>query len=74
MQTKAGDRKSKAQSARLIAEPRSHFAALFGVSDKYVRIARDLVKDDPPAVLAVRNGKDLPEAHHEIYTLARLRP
>ncbi len=31
VQTKGGDRRSKAQNARLITDPRKHFGALYGV-------------------------------------------
>jgi hypothetical protein len=40
VQTRGGDRKSKAQSALWIADPRSHFASAFSVGEKYVEMAR----------------------------------
>jgi hypothetical protein len=71
VQTKGGDRgnqhtggkEAKAQSA-LLADPRSHFGKLFGVGEKYVAMARDLLLDDPVGVQAVCGGtKDLRAAH-----------
>jgi hypothetical protein len=63
---KGGDRRRKDQSEKfaLIADPRSHFAKLFAVNEKYVEMARDLLLDDPVGVEAVRGGtKDLRAVH-----------
>jgi hypothetical protein len=67
VETKGGDRKSKAQSAHLIADPRNHFGKLFGVGEKYVTMARDLLLHDRVAARAVRDGTgNLRAAHHEL--------
>jgi len=47
----------------LIADPRKHFGRLFGVSENYVRMARDLLESDRVAVQAIDAGGDLREAH-----------
>lgn len=63
---KQGGPRQKAQDA-LIADPRSHFAALYGVSERYVEMARDLYFDDPVAADGVRSGAtDLRKAHDEL--------
>jgi hypothetical protein len=40
---------------------------MFGVSENYVRTARDLLDEDPPATDAVRQGtRDLKDAHEDL--------
>jgi hypothetical protein len=64
VQTKGGDRRSKAQSAHLIKDPRRHFGKEYEVGEKYVVMAMELLTLDPPAVEAVRNGAEkLRDAH-----------
>jgi len=60
-----GDRTS-GKSTHLIADPREYFATAFGSNDKYIRMARSLLIDDPPAAESVRNGADLQEAHQAL--------
>ena len=55
----------------LIADPRGHFATMFGTNDKYIRLARDLIEGDPTAAASVKEGRKsndgkvikLPAAH-----------
>jgi hypothetical protein len=69
VQTKGGDRKSNGKSSLLIDDPRVYFAEAFGSNDKYIRMARALLEDDPPAAEAVRKEADLlQDAHHKLMT------
>jgi ParB-like chromosome segregation protein Spo0J len=56
VQTKGGDRKSKAQNGHLIRNPREHFATLFGVSKNYVEMGHALLRDDPTEAARVKKG------------------
>jgi hypothetical protein len=72
-----GDRKSNAQRGHLISDPRSHFAEAFGVGKNYVEQARALLRDDPPAAVAVKNGDQpsLKDAYAALRSIVRaMRP
>ncbi len=50
-----------------IGNPRDYFAKLFGSNKEYVRMARELLAEDPPAAEAVREGRqELRLAHADL--------
>jgi hypothetical protein len=66
VQTKGGNRKSKAQSGHLISEPRDYFAKAFGVGKNYVEQARALLKDDALGAAAVKAGGSLKDYYEAL--------
>ncbi len=67
VQVGPGRPKKSPQNAEIIRAPAVHFAKVFGVGEKYVEMGRDLLRDDPVAAAAVRDGPaDLRKAHYDL--------
>ena len=57
VESKGGDRKSNAQNALLIKDPRRRFSRLFDAGEKYTEQAYALVTRDPSSADAVEKGE-----------------
>jgi len=75
VQKQGGDRGKTPKVGELIADPRSHFARLFGVSKNYVEMARRVLDYSPELAdeVAAGTGRSLEQAYQEATAAERAR-